>query len=343
MKGKQYLNTSSPNRTTLFSVMMWTLLNAMDHKYNPDDRRLFIDSSKTSIKGALLHIGNIYPSIPIAFANNMTESYENMKVILNSIQYHRYKWHICGDLKVIALLLGLQLGFTKICCFLCLWDSRNRKEYYVKQQWEKREAFTIGEMNIAHEPLVPSDKIYLPPLHIKLGLMKNFVKAMDRNGEGFRYLQKKFPKISDAKIKEGIFVPNSQIRTLINDPMFLRCLNAKEAAAWQSFTSVVRKFLGNYRAENYEVLVRELLQNYKELGCRMSLKIHFLHSHLDFFPSNLGAVSDEHGERFHQELATMESRYNGKRSFRMLADYCWTIKRDLPDAKYRRSLTKKTF
>ncbi|UYV73934.1 hypothetical protein LAZ67_11001501 [Cordylochernes scorpioides] len=26
----------------------------------------------------------------------------------------------------------------------------------------------------------------------------------------------------------------------------------------------------------------------------MSLKIHFLHSHLDFFPDNLGAVSDEH-------------------------------------------------
>jgi len=29
----------------------------------------------------------------------------------------------------------------------------------------------------------------------------------------------------------------------------------------------------------------------------MSLKIHFLHSHLDFFPENLGAMSDKHGER----------------------------------------------
>ena len=27
----------------------------------------------------------------------------------------------------------------------------------------------------------------------------------------------------------------------------------------------------------------------------MSEKIHFLHSHLDFFPENGGAVSDEHG------------------------------------------------
>ena len=31
----------------------------------------------------------------------------------------------------------------------------------------------------------------------------------------------------------------------------------------------------------------------------MSLKIHFLHSHLDFFPESCGEVSVEHGERFH--------------------------------------------
>ncbi|UYV79714.1 hypothetical protein LAZ67_18000389 [Cordylochernes scorpioides] len=71
----------------------------------------------------------------------------------------------------------------------------------------------------------------------------------------------------------------------------------------------------------------------------MSLKIHFLHSHLDFFPDNLGAVSDEHGERFHQDISSMEKRYQGKWSPAMLADYCWTLKRDLPQAKYRRKST----
>jgi len=34
----------------------------------------------------------------------------------------------------------------------------------------------------------------------------------------------------------------------------------------------------------------------------MSLKIHFLKSHLDFFPENLGEVRDEHGERFRQDI-----------------------------------------
>ncbi|UYV73962.1 hypothetical protein LAZ67_11001610 [Cordylochernes scorpioides] len=65
----------------------------------------------------------------------------------------------------------------------------------------------------------------------------------------------------------------------------------------------------------------------------MSLKIHFLHSHLDFFPENLGAVSDEHGERFHQDISSMEKRYQGKWSPGMLADYCWTLKRDVPEAR----------
>jgi len=44
----------------------------------------------------------------------------------------------------------------------------------------------------------------------------------------------------------------------------------------------------------------------------MSLKIHFMVSHLDFFPANLGEVSDEHGERFHQDIMVMEKRYQGK-------------------------------
>ncbi|UYV69549.1 CLCN3 [Cordylochernes scorpioides] len=41
----------------------------------------------------------------------------------------------------------------------------------------------------------------------------------------------------------------------------------------------------------------------------MSLKIYFLDSHLDFFPDNLSAVSDERGERFHQDISSMEMRY----------------------------------
>ncbi|KDR07760.1 hypothetical protein L798_02714, partial [Zootermopsis nevadensis] len=60
----------------------------------------------------------------------------------------------------------------------------------------------------------------------------------------------------------------------------------------------------------------------------MSLKMHFLHSHLDFSPDNLGSVSDEHGERFHQDISTLERRYQGKWRASMIADYCWSVVRD---------------
>ncbi|UYV84911.1 hypothetical protein LAZ67_X003967 [Cordylochernes scorpioides] len=167
-----------------------------------------------------------------------------------------------------------------------------------------------GYKNIANLPLIDSENIYLPPLHIKLGFMKNFVKAMDRNASGFAYLKQIFSSISEAKIKEGIFV-GSQIRELQQDGNFQNSLNEVEAAAWNSFRNVRKNFLGSVKVENYRDIVNDMLLSYKALGCNMSLKIHFLHSHLDFFPDNLGAVSDEHGERFHQDISSMEKRYQG--------------------------------
>jgi hypothetical protein len=35
---------------------------------------------------------------------------------------------------------------------------------------------------------------------------------------------------------------------------------------------------------------------------KVSLKLYFLDPHLNFFPTNLGAVNDYHGERVHQEI-----------------------------------------
>ena len=64
--------------------------------------------------------------------------------------------------------------------------------------------------------------------------------------------------------------------------------------------------------------------------------MHFLFSHLDFFPLNCIAVRDERGKRFHQDISVTEHRYKGKWSAAMLGDYSWTMKRDAPETKYRR-------
>jgi len=61
-----------------------------------------------------------------------------------------------------------------------------------------------------------SGEKYLLPLQIKLGFMKNVVKGMDKTVCGFEYVRNKFPNVSDANIKEGIFIA-PQIRELMQD------------------------------------------------------------------------------------------------------------------------------
>jgi len=48
------------------------------------------------------------------------------------------------------------------------------------------------------------------------GLIKLFVKAMDKKSEGFGYWRQTFPRISEAKMEEGIFV-GPQITKLFED------------------------------------------------------------------------------------------------------------------------------
>ncbi|GFV84046.1 uncharacterized protein TNCV_3037082 [Trichonephila clavipes] len=157
---------------------------------------------------------------------------------------------------------GQQRGYTKFPCFLCERDSRDMKQHYLKQAWPIRKALIPGVKNVERQSLVDPKKILFPPLHIKLGLMKQFVKALDKEGECFKYLCEQFPGLSDAKLKEGIFV-GPDIRKLLKDETFVTKMEMKEKNAWNSFKLVV---LGNKKDPNYKALVAELLQNYKILG-----------------------------------------------------------------------------
>jgi len=105
---------------------------------------------------------------------------------------------------------------------------------------------------------------------------------MNQEEAAFTYLREKFPRLSEAKLKEGIFI-GPQIWDLIKEEYSNKLLQGDKKVVWDSFKFVVKGFLGNRRAQNYEELVNNLLQSYQKLGCNMSLKIHFLHSHLDFF------------------------------------------------------------
>ena len=109
----------------------------------------------------------------------MKEDYENVKQLLIKIKYAQFKWYVRGDFKILGVFLGLQSEYTKYSCFLCWWNSRADGEHYEKMQWPTREELAPGMYNVIREPLVSREKVLLPPLHIKLGLVKQFVKALD--------------------------------------------------------------------------------------------------------------------------------------------------------------------
>ena len=193
----------------------------------------------------------------------MGETYENMNIVC-----------------------GLQLGFTKHSCFLCEWDSCARNLHYVKTDWPVCNAYSIGQENVIEKPIADTVKIILPPLHVRLGLAWNLLKALKKNKSGFCYLEKILPGLSETKLNEDV-LNGSHIRAILKDCNFKSTLNKKKRA-WSAFKAVSTGFWDNATDLENKKIIKKFILKHWGVTC---LKIHFLHSHSDFFPPNLGAVS----------------------------------------------------
>ena len=101
---------------------------------------------------------------------------------------------------MVNILLGQQSGYTKYPYFLCYCDSRDKANHWTKKNCPVRDRLNVGEKNVIAEQLNS-----VPPLHIKLGLIKQFVKALDKDGDCFQYICKSFTSLSNKKLKAGIF------------------------------------------------------------------------------------------------------------------------------------------
>ena len=62
----------------------------------------------------------------------------------------------------------------------------------------------------------------------------------------------------------------------------------------------------------------------------MPTQVHFFHSHVHFFPENLGALSNEQGGKFHQDINTVDSRYEICWYDNMIVDHFWMLNHDNP-------------
>ena len=59
-------------------------------EYNPDEWRLFIDSSKRSLKCVLLHNGNKFACVPIGHSMIVKEHYLYVKIVLQKVRYSEH-------------------------------------------------------------------------------------------------------------------------------------------------------------------------------------------------------------------------------------------------------------
>jgi hypothetical protein len=132
-------------------------------EYKVNEWRLFIDSSKRSLKAGLLHNGNNYASLHIGHSVHLNGIYENLELVLTKIAYTAHDWMICGDLKVLCMLLGQQAGYTKYPCFMCEWDCKATSQHWEQKHWNPRISLETGMKKILREGLVDAKKILLSP------------------------------------------------------------------------------------------------------------------------------------------------------------------------------------
>jgi hypothetical protein len=75
-------------------------------------------------------------------------------------------------------------------------ECRARPLHYLRKDWPARKSLKPGITNVENQTLVEPSKLLLPSMHLKLGLMKHFVKAMKQEEAAFTYLRENLPRLS---------------------------------------------------------------------------------------------------------------------------------------------------
>ena len=95
----------------------------------------------------------MYAPLPLAHSTVLKEEYCNIEKVLNKIKYSEHEWLICGDLKILSMILAQQSGFTKYPCYLCMFDSRDRAKQNNTKVWPAMPLLTPGSSNVSWNKL----------------------------------------------------------------------------------------------------------------------------------------------------------------------------------------------
>lgn len=115
---------------------------------------------------------------------------------------------------------------------------KQQRQYGTLPQAELATEFSVGRNIVKWEPLLDPQKVFLSPLHIKLGLIKQCVTALYKECADFKYLPDLFTKPSAAEVKAGVFVG----RQIIEFNKLPKMLTWTEKTAWNNFVAGVWDF-----------------------------------------------------------------------------------------------------
>ena len=87
-------------------------------------------------------------------------------------------------------------------------DSHAITEHCKTKDWPTMNSYVPSMKNTLHINLINPNKVLMPRIeHPRLELIKSFVKAMVKHrSNDFEFFSKKFSKLSQIKLKEGIFL-----------------------------------------------------------------------------------------------------------------------------------------
>ncbi|GBO00134.1 hypothetical protein AVEN_243393-1 [Araneus ventricosus] len=88
--------------------------------------------------------------------------------------------------------------------------------------------------------------------------MKQFVKALPKDDEYFKYICHQYQGLFEAKLKKGVFV-GPDIRKMMKDEHFKTKMETNERKAWESF-----KLVSEEEGEIFHQDVKEMERRYQE-------------------------------------------------------------------------------
>lgn len=142
---------------------------------------------------------------------------------------------------------------------MCKWGSGNRKQHYITKDSPHQE--NIGSWSKKYWKSDWSKRVLLPPLHVILGLTKQFLKALPREIKCFKYILT-ISRFFQSKGEKRWVCRTRYLETNERWNIYTK-IEIKEMKAGKSFKLFVTSSLGNKRDPNYKPIVEKRLNNLK--------------------------------------------------------------------------------